>query len=124
MGKVKTFADVKKNKKEQVKKVATKRTKKRRVSWDSYVRKICKSLKVPIVSRDALPVISSALNEMSHKMVEYLENMLSNSNKMVTLNTTKLSFIGYLRSQNVNPDVVREALKAGQDAVSKFQENQ
>lgn len=103
---------------------ATKKAPRRRratstFSWKIHFARLCKSNKICTLTKDANVVSESGLNALLDDWITYIEKM-QNDNKILSVRNTKQSLVGFLQSRNVDPKVIRDIVKAGDQAVTKM----
>ena len=119
---VRTKQHVSKKKALPVKKAVTKKPKEktkrhRKTSFGPYVNRLCKKSGILPVSPDSMPVVSGGIDQNIKGFVDYLQTMLGNKKRMVSIKAVKLAFIGYREKQGVNPKLILQQTAAGLNAV-------
>jgi hypothetical protein len=104
--------------------VTTKKTHRRKrasslTSWKIPFSRLCKTNKIFTLTRDANTISESALNSMLKDWTKYTRTM-QNNNKILSVRNTKQSLVGFLQSRNVEPKVIKELIKAGDEAIKKM----
>lgn len=104
--------------------VAAKKTHRRKrasslTSWKIPFSRLCKTNKIFTLTRDANTISESALNSMLKDWTKYTRTM-QNNNKILSVRNAKQSLVGFLQSRNVESKVIKELVKAGDDAIKKM----
>jgi len=87
------------------------------------IKRLCKSLKVPIPNRDGVYIIDDAVQQFLNGLTRHMASMLANSNKVLTQKTARLAFVSYMESLGASDDITKGALKRGDVALKHLQES-
>jgi hypothetical protein len=126
MGKVKKSEEEKKEEEVATSPVVGKKKHRRsgiKSKFATPIKRLCKSLKIPLANRDAVHVIDDAVQQFLAGLIKHMSSMLANSNKKLTQNTAKLAHISYMDALGVNDTITRGALKRADVALKHLEES-
>jgi hypothetical protein len=108
--------------------VATEKKKKHRrraakSKFSTPIRRLCKSLNIPQVNRDAVHIVDDAVQKFLTGLTKHIASMLSDSNKTLTQKTAKLAHIAYMDELGANDDITRGALNRADVALKHLEES-
>lgn len=99
--------------------VILKRKKVKRGSLKIYLRRLCKNLKIPSLSKEGYVVMTSGLDFLMKGVTTTMNKLLQNNpKKILNVKTTELAFISFLNSRGVDLGTLRELLAAGRASVA------
>lgn len=119
MGKVKKLSKTEEKPKasEEKKKV---RKNKKQFKYRTYVNRICKSLSIPKVNKDASQFMENAVQSLIDGLVKHSSVMLANSSKTLNRKTAQLSFVSFMETAGAQDDLVKKAIAKAQESVAKL----
>jgi len=93
-------------------------------SYKIYLQRLCKSKKIPSLSKDALILMQQLIENIYENIVKQSESLLDNgkNNRMFTQKTAQASFISLMTQRDVDPKLTQGAVEFSANAVSKLQE--
>ena len=87
------------------------------------IKRLCKSLAIPQVNKDASYVLDDAVQKFLIGLTRHMASMLANSHKTLTQRTARLAYISYMESLGANDDISRGALKRGDTALKHLEDS-
>lgn len=99
--------------------VAGKRKKrsKKTVKYSTPIRRLCKSLDIPLVNKDATELVNNIMNNYITCITKHLAGMLAGTNKTLTKKTSKLAFIAYMETLDVPDEILEGSLGYSDNAL-------
>lgn len=104
----------KSNKKELTKVTSSKSLKKpttKKFKYRTYVKRLCKSLNIPIVNKDGSRFIDESIQKFVDGVIRHSAVMLSNTNRSFSQKTARLVFTAYMETLGAPDDLLKGALK-------------
>ena len=87
------------------------------------IKRLCKSLAIPIVNKDASYILDDAVQKFLTGLTRHLSSMLANTHKTLTQKTARLAFLSYMESLGATDDISQGALKRGDAALKHLEES-
>ena len=87
------------------------------------IKRLCKSLKIPLANRDAVHIIDDAVQKYLSGLIKHMSSMLANSNKKLTQKTAKLAHVAYMDELGASDAITKGALKRADTALKHLEES-
>lgn len=117
MGKVKNTSAEEKGKKKRS-------PQKQKFKYRTYVNRICKSLAIPKVNKDASQFMDNAVQSIIDGCIRQFSVMLANTNKTLNHKSAKLGFVGYMEALGAPEDLIKKAISKSEVAVATLGSSQ
>lgn len=111
MGKVKNTSTEEKGKKKRS-------PQKQKFKYRTYINRICKSLAIPKVNKDASQFMDNAVQSIIDGCIRQFSVMLANTNKTLNHKSAKLGFVGYMEALGAPENLIKKAISKSEVAVA------
>lgn len=116
MGKVKNTSEEKGKKKRS--------PQKQKFKYRTYVNRICKSLSIPKVNKDASQFMDNAVQSIIDGCIRQFSVMLANTNRTLNHKSAKLGFVGYMEALGAPENLIKKAISKSEVAVATLGSSQ
>jgi len=87
------------------------------------LKRLCKSLKIPHLNRDAVGILDDAVQKYIAGLTKHMTSMLANSNKKLTQKTAKLAYVAFMDALGANDTITKGGLKRADVALKHLEDS-